>query len=150
MGTGDPQGDTGGGDPASEDDLVRRCMELAGRSLDDLGPMPAGRIPDDSEWADPLLQATYFRCLEDTGLAEIDGDDPEEVEAANRIALTMKSCMEGRGWTVPELETHPLWGYLLPNLPPPPSDPSEQQALNRDVVACAAEAGIPVEGAPES
>ncbi|CAN5842508.1 hypothetical protein BH23ACT4_BH23ACT4_06260 [soil metagenome] len=133
-----------------EDDLVRRCMELAGTSLDDIGPMPEGRIPNDSEWSDPLLQATYFRCLEDTGLAEIDGDDPEEVEAANHIALTMKTCLEGRGWTVPELETHPIWGYLLPNLPPPPSDVSEQQALNRDVASCASEAGIPVEGAPES
>lgn len=125
------------------------CLRSAGVSIEEVGPPPEGRIPDDSPWADPTVQGAYLRCLEDTGAAEIEGDDPDEVEEATAKALAMSECLASRGWDVPELERHPVWGYLLPAFPEMPEDLAGQQALIDDMKECGQSAGIPVEGSLE-
>jgi hypothetical protein len=124
------------------------CLEEAGYSSDDLGPRPTGEVPQDSPWADPEVLASQARCIVETGIGEVEGDEPDEVDAQNQQAITMTNCLREAGWEVDDPDRHPVFGYLLPPTPTIPSDPGEADALMDDLTACAEEAGIPIELEP--
>lgn len=129
-----------------------RCMADAGYPDQGRGGSPGAGSPG---LATPLrtmdvdraFDAASERCGVRIGIAEVDGDTPEEQAAKDRIARDMTNCMRDRGWPVADPVVAPYRDYLLPDINPPPgADAETTEAFMRELGECSVAAGIPIEG----
>ncbi len=133
--------------PTFSDDALRtdsaafaafdECLDRAGYS-----PRPTATGPQ--SFSDELLayQRAAMRCSVESGIGEVDGDDPAEVQWANGIATGITECLRDGGWDVPDPVLEPLGRYLVPPSGVVSDDPVTQSEFNRDLQACAAHYGI--------
>ena len=121
-------------------EAFRTCMAEAGFTP---RPVVVGDQPDD-----PLLhpyKRAEMRCGVESGIADVDGDDPNEVAWANHVAVGMTECLRDQGWDLPDPELEPLGRYLEPPSGVVSDDPIVQADFNGDLIGCAKRFGIPAD-----
>ncbi|MBA3435567.1 MAG: hypothetical protein H0U11_03660 [Chloroflexi bacterium] len=126
-------------DPAAHE-AFRTCMAEAGFTP---RPVVVGDQPDD-----PLLhpyKRAEMRCGVESGIADVDGDDPNEVAWANHVAVGMTECLRDQHWDLPDPELEPLGRYLEPPSGVVSDDPIVQADFNGDLIGCAKRFGIPAD-----
>lgn len=117
------------------------CLAQTGHT-----PRPVSR--GDTPAGDDVLayEQANSRCVVESGIGQVDGDDPAEVAYANAIATGIAQCLRDDGWELPELELEPLGRYLEPPSGVISDDSGVQAQFNRDLEACGLLYGIQASG----
>jgi hypothetical protein len=119
-------------------DNYSSCMLDAGYDTDAIGPPSTGPIRTDSIWSDVDYRRAFDRCIVESGIGDVVGDDPEEVAAKNAKAIGITACMRDQGWAMPEPTRHPVHGYLVPGGPDVPTATTDAQQQLDDLTTCGA------------
>lgn len=113
-------------------EAMKECLAEIGFPQPAIDEFPAFKHP---AWEDERWDPAAILCLEDAGLGEFNGDDPEEVTSYNAMISGFVRCLEERGWDIPPPSSDEL-GMLIPEIPNPTDDPEALAAMLDDSVEC--------------